>query len=159
MSIIMHQIYVSVCWFSLFIVYWTQTINQQSMLLSIVGSIIYAILEIVYHRFVCGESFTTKEQFLANLILMPWMIESYHQLITHQLIRIVLFPFNIWLFEIIMGFAMIWILGTNPSWHYRTPYSFYGQISLECYFRWVLLGLFQELIYAVFLYQMSQISS
>ena len=136
---------------------WIYTINFRRLLLSFLGSMIFAFLEVSHYRITTGRVFTTKEQFIANLIFMPFMIENYNIIIPNIYLRFFLFPFNIWIFEIIMGYYMILLLGHNPAWKYETKYSYLnGLIALECYPRWFFLGLLQEFLYSYLFDQMHQ---
>jgi hypothetical protein len=136
---------------------WLYTFSVNRVLLSLIGSIFFALLEMSLYKYTVGHLFTTKEQFIANLLCIPFMIEDYNLIINNVYIRLILFPFNVWFFEIIMGFYMIFLLGKNPAWKYATKYSIFdGLISLDCYPRWFLLGLVQEFLYFYIFNQITQ---
>src|SRR6185312_13612046 len=140
------------------IIIWVYTVTYRRLFLSFCGSIIFACLEMILYKWSNGIFFTTKEQFVANFIFMPFMIEDYHFLFQNIYLRYLIFPFNVWLFEIIMGYSMIFLLGKNPAWNYKTKYSYFGgQISLECYPRWIFLGILQDFLYLYCFDQMFQI--
>jgi hypothetical protein len=137
---------------------WIFMVNYHRLLLSFYGSVIFACLEMIHYKLNYGIFFTTKEQFIANFIFMPFMIEDYNILFPNRYFKYLIFPFDVWLFEIIMGYSMIFILGKNPAWTYNTKYSYFrGQIALECYPRWFFLGIFQDLLYSYCFDQMIQI--
>ena len=134
---------------------WLYTVNIRRLLLSFCGALIFAFLEMIHYKLSENKFFTTKEQFIGNLICIPFMIEDYHGLINNIYLRCLMFPFNIWFFEIVMGYSLIFLLGGNPAWNYNSRYSFFhGQISLECYPRWVFLGILQEVLYSYCFNQM-----
>ena len=127
---------------------WIYTFNCQRISLSFYGSIIFACLEMIFYKWNNNVFFTTKEQFIANFISMPFMIADYHVLFPNIYLRHLIFPLNVWLFEIIMGYSMIFLLENNPAWNYNTKYSYFkGQISFECYTRSFFLGILQDFLY------------
>lgn len=142
---------------------WIYISTYERMILSVLGSIIYAIMESCFYKLTDGYYFTTWHQFFANLIYVPFMIEDYRYLISNIcllypvdiwlfeiFIRCLLFPINIWLFELLMGLSIIAFVGHNPAWHYKTKYSYFkGQIAFDLYSRWFLLGIFQECAYPI----------
>ena len=122
--------------------------NPERFLLALLGSFIFSLLEMSLYKIKDGYYFTSKEQFLMNMIFIPFMVEEYNRIFSSFRFSPLLYPVNVWLFELIMGHFMIIYLGKNPAWSYHGEYSkFNGQIDLECYFRWVFLGVLQDFLY------------
>lgn len=116
--------------------------------LAFLGSLVFAILESILYKIKKNVYFTTKEQFAMNMIFVPFIIEDFNWLFRNFYFRHLIFPFNIWIFELIMGFSLIIILGSNPAWKYKGRYSFFrNQINLIHYPRWIFLGIIQEILY------------
>lgn len=143
---------VSVCIFLLTVAiyYYIKTSTKKRVIISVYGSLLFSLLEAIHYKLFYGIWFTTIEQFVSNLLLLPLMIEDYHKHIKNIYLRVALFPINIWIFEIIVGYWLINFEGHNPAWNYNSsPYTFFdNQISLLCYHRWILLGMLQEIFYS-----------
>lgn len=54
----------------------------------------------------CRAGHTTFEQWWMNIIYAPILIHLYHDIISPWYLRVALFPFNIWLLEIIEGYVL-----------------------------------------------------
>lgn len=102
------------------------------------------------------DGFTTVEQFIGNSFYLPIAMNGYAILfqcvgalffpsIIDILIvfRIILFPFNIWLLEIVQHEVLKFIFGFNPAWDYTgAPGSRCdGAINLSHAKLWVFLGI------------------
>ncbi|KAF8936234.1 hypothetical protein BGZ58_004436 [Dissophora ornata] len=62
---------------------------------------------------------TTIHQYIMNVFYIPFLIHGYHALIHSTFLRVLLFPLNIWLLEIIQGYTLIYLIGYNAAWTYR----------------------------------------
>ncbi|KAF9546938.1 hypothetical protein EC957_009103 [Mortierella hygrophila] len=62
---------------------------------------------------------TTVHQYIMNVFYIPILIHSYHAVIGSTALRILLFPLNIWLLEMIQGYTLIYLIGYNAAWTYR----------------------------------------
>ncbi|KAF9361582.1 hypothetical protein BGX26_001587 [Mortierella sp. AD094] len=62
---------------------------------------------------------TTVHQYIMNVFYIPILIHGYHALIAPTWLRILLFPINIWILEIIQGYTLIYLIGYNAAWTYR----------------------------------------
>ncbi|OQR80955.1 hypothetical protein THRCLA_11905 [Thraustotheca clavata] len=95
----------------------------------------------------CRPGHTTWAQFWANVLYTPFLLFNYREFIPNPYIRIILFPFNIWLLEIIEGYALILIFGKNIAWTYNTPDAyFHNNIRTGFAGLWLLLGFALEII-------------
>ncbi len=122
--------------------------TSRRFILAFLGSVVFAILESILYKLEKNIYFTTKEQFIMNMIFVPFLIEDFNWIFRDFYFRHLIFPFNIWIFEIIMGFSLIWLLGNNPAWKYKGQYSYFkNQINLLHYPRWIFLGMIQEILY------------
>ena len=128
-----------------------QTLNSQRLYLAISGSTFFAISEMLLYKYKEGYYFTTWQQFGLNMIFVPFMIQDYYYYIEDWLLRYLLFPFNVWLFEIIMANILYILIQENPCWYYKTKYSYFnGTIALDLYPRWLLFGIVIDNIYPYF---------
>jgi hypothetical protein len=85
-------------------------------------------------------------QFWSNVIFTPLILFAYRSLLTSAVLRILLFPINIWCLEIVEGYIIMFIFGKNIAWEYRGPDSFFhGNIKLQYAVPWVGLGVVVEL--------------
>lgn len=86
---------------------------------------------------------TTWVQFWINVLWCPIFIGFYRDLITYSFLRVIMFPLNIWMLEIIQGYWLIWMFGRNIAWTYKDldDAMFHGNIRLNYLFPWLLLGL------------------
>lgn len=85
-------------------------------------------------------------QFWSNVIFTPLILFLYRHMITHAMLRVLLFPFNIWLLEIIEGYILMFLFGKNVAWEYRGADAYcHGNIKLSYALPWVALGLIVEL--------------
>jgi len=84
---------------------------------------------------------TTFTQWAINILYLPFFWVVYQYLIPDWRLRILLFPFNIWLCEIIEGYILMFLFGYNPAWVYRGPLAFFhGNITLSYWIYWQMLG-------------------
>lgn len=104
----------------------------------------FAIIESAY-RFPTGV--TTVEQFLLNLVYSPVLIHGYSKLITKNHLRVFLFPFNVWIAELAMGYFMQHIMGYR-IWYYEDALALFdGHITLSFYIWWLILGFITTLYF------------
>ena len=106
-----------------------------------------------------GVSHTTFEQWYLNVLYTPISIIGYTNFFNGLALSpavtvalyILCFPFNIWLLEIIMGYFLIWLYGTNVAWTYVgcDDALFHGNIRSSMYGKWCGLGAAAFLIYPV----------
>ncbi|AYV79556.1 MAG: hypothetical protein Faunusvirus22_7 [Faunusvirus sp.] len=130
---------------------WLLFLTRERLYLCIFGASFYAIIELLWYKYNEKKYFTTVEQYIGNVIYMPVMIDLYIYMICDRNMRIVLFPINCWLFEIIFGYYLIYLFRHNKAWRYNDAYTlFHGNVSLACFPRWILLGIVVEIIYPIF---------
>ncbi|KAG0275428.1 hypothetical protein BGZ95_008808 [Linnemannia exigua] len=90
---------------------------------------------------------TTVHQYIMNVFYIPLLIHGYHALIGSTALRILLFPINIWLLEMIQGYTLIYLIGYNAAWTYRGYDAFFhGTIKLWYVHHWLMMGAVLELI-------------
>ncbi|KAG0031396.1 hypothetical protein BGZ81_001304 [Podila clonocystis] len=90
---------------------------------------------------------TTVHQYIMNVFYIPILIHGYHALITSVFLRILFFPINIWILEIIEGYTIINLIGYNAAWVYRGYDAFFhGTIKLWYFHYWYLMGAALELV-------------
>ncbi|KAF9365404.1 hypothetical protein BGX34_010130 [Mortierella sp. NVP85] len=66
---------------------------------------------------------TTVHQYIMNVFYIPILIQGYHALISSTFLRVLLFPLNIWVLEIIQGYTLIYLIGYNAAWSYRGKFT------------------------------------
>ncbi|KAG0050511.1 hypothetical protein BGZ83_004708 [Gryganskiella cystojenkinii] len=89
---------------------------------------------------------TTVHQYIMNVFYIPILLHGYHALVSSTFFRILLFPLNIWVLEMIQGYTIIFLLGYNPAWVYRGKDAlFHGTIKLWYVHYWYLMGAALEL--------------
>ncbi|KAG0223427.1 hypothetical protein BGW42_005905 [Actinomortierella wolfii] len=90
---------------------------------------------------------TTVHQYIMNVFYIPILIHGYHALIHNTYLRILFFPLNIWLLEIIQGYTLIYLIGYNAAWTYRGKDAFFhGTIKLSYVHHWLMFGAVLELL-------------
>ncbi|KAJ3166236.1 hypothetical protein HDU88_003459 [Geranomyces variabilis] len=95
----------------------------------------------------CRKGHTTWEQFFANILYTPLLLEVYPVLIAPWWLRIALYPLNIWLLEIVEGYFLTFLYGYNPAWTYRgRDVMFGGNIKLSYAPFWFGLGAVVEVL-------------
>ena len=99
---------------------------------------------------------TTFEQWYMNVLYAPVGIIGFHYVFTAwatsmpallfgygspALAYVLVYPINIWLLEIVMGYFCTWIYGRNVAWKYSTRDSlFHGNIRLLHAPYWSVIG-------------------
>ena len=95
---------------------------------------------------------TTWAQWWANILYTPILLFVYREHIESAYLRIFLFPFNIWLLEIVEGYSLRFIFGRNVAWFYDTKDAFFhGNIRLAYALPWMCLGAIVEVVFPWFL--------
>ena len=111
----------------------------------------YASLENIYRQLTNGE-LTTLEQSIITFIWTPIIIKHF-TIIKNKKYRILLFPFNIWLCEIIFGNLLLYYNNTR-AWYYDDILAlFNGLITLSFTLHWILLGLIIDTFLYFYPYQ------
>ncbi|KAI9593976.1 hypothetical protein BDF19DRAFT_414972 [Syncephalis fuscata] len=89
----------------------------------------------------CRKGHTTVHQFLCNIIYTPILLDFYYSVMPNWPARILLFPLNIWLLEVIQGYILIYLHGYNPAWTYYGKDAYcHGNIKLSYWAFWIALG-------------------
>ncbi|KAJ3252956.1 hypothetical protein HK103_001055 [Boothiomyces macroporosus] len=101
------------------------------------GRVIFAPL-----KFPNRKGHTTLHQFFSNILFLPYILE----ILTFMPKSIVpfafLFPFVVWLIEIVEGFYLIFLFGKNPAWHYYGNDAYlWGTVKLSYFKYWFVGGL------------------
>ena len=97
-------------------------------------------------RFEMGH--TTWAQFVCNVLYVPFLLVTYRHVLNDSLYRVILFPINIWLLEIVQGYSLMFLAGRNLAWFYDTPDArFHGNIRLYYVFVWWPFGFLVETLW------------
>lgn len=87
----------------------------------------------------CRKGFTTWAQWFCNVIYTPIMIDFYLNLFEISLTGLILFPINIWIAELIMGYYLLIVWNTR-AWEYDGADAyFHGNIKIGHAKLWFLL--------------------
>merc|ERR1712137_865288 len=146
---------------------WISLTHSQTKLECFICSLTYSFIEWTWYTFTHQKDgvvrlvpfghrgrpgFTSVEQFIGNLLYLPIGMHGYLELfpveglepysICMTILRISLFPINIWLLEIIQDGIMKLLLGFNPAWNYSgcKGSMFGGAINLNHWKLWIILG-------------------
>eukprot|EP00971_Amphidinium_carterae_P056221 1109428-Amphidinium_carterae.1 len=85
-------------------------------------------------------------QFWMNILYTPILLQLYRSIISEAWLRVALFPLNVWLLEIVQGYALIALVGRNIAWSYHGWDSYcHGNIKLLYVFPWLGLGAVVEM--------------
>lgn len=153
-----------------FVCIWLYVLDTKMMFEVILMSLTYSAIEYTWYmntlqmddgsvqiiplRVPGRVGFTSWEQLIGNILYVPFALNGYSSVFSTDgysrqtlavmvtLIRILLFPVNIWLLEIIQDRIMKWLMGFNPAWNYTgAPGSrFDGAINLAHWKLWIILG-------------------
>lgn len=105
---------------------------------SLIVATSFAIIESAYRY---PDGVTTIEQFVLNLLYTPILIHGYERVVLNNYLRILLFPFNVWLAEMVMGTFMLNVLGYR-IWLYDDALALCdNHITLSFFHWWILLGM------------------
>ncbi|ETV99827.1 hypothetical protein H310_07869 [Aphanomyces invadans] len=95
----------------------------------------------------CRAGHTTWAQFWANVLYTPVLLFTFRQVVSSAFVRVVLFPCNIWLLEIVEGYALMLLFGRNIAWTYTTNDAYcHGNIRLGFWKQWLALGIVLECV-------------
>eukprot|EP00742_Colponemidia_sp_Colp-10_P003373 GILJ01003592.1.p1 GENE.GILJ01003592.1~~GILJ01003592.1.p1 ORF type:complete len:195 (+),score=10.36 GILJ01003592.1:282-866(+) len=94
----------------------------------------------------CRKPFTSLPQFWSNVLMQPIFYTLYRSLVSSTYWRIILYPFDAWLFEIICGYFLMFLYGGyNPAWFYVGEDVYcHGNIKMAHGKLWLLLGVVIE---------------
>lgn len=99
----------------------------------------YALIETGYRQLLYGK-YTTLGQTLITFLWTPCILLHF-QIFNDEIYSVVLFPFNIWLCEVLFGLYFLKSWGLR-FWFYNDSLSFFNHlISLSFYGYWFLLGM------------------
>jgi hypothetical protein len=144
---------------------WYQVVPLESKLRAVVNAAAFALVEFTFYSVTIqtpeGEVYfrpfskdrraghTTWQQFYANILYTPILMDVYYYILAdYWMLRVLLFPINIWLLEIIVGYVLIFLYGYNPAWvYYGKGALFSGNIKLPYAIYWLLFGGVLEIYY------------
>jgi hypothetical protein len=129
---------------------WILFVPNPYKLRAIFGATAYSFIEYAFTFLNNGKAYTSFAQYFGNLIYVPILLDGYGFLFYHnKYIYVLLFPFNIWLLEIVLDNIFQAIYGRNVAWCYHS----YKDSKLNGIIRighgkfWVLLGIACYIIY------------
>lgn len=107
----------------------------------------YALIETIY-RYYHYKKVTTLGQTIITFVWSPMIVNHfyYFRYYNYDNIAIVLFPFNIWLCEILSGYFFLYLLNKR-FWYYNDSLTFFNHtISLYFASHWLCLGFILQYI-------------
>jgi len=84
----------------------------------------FTVMESIFTKITTGKPHTTFAQFWAMVLIFPFVSERFRVILQfglyplEWLMKVVLFPFNAWVMEIIQGYLLTWYYGKNVAWNY-----------------------------------------
>lgn len=121
------------------------------LFICMIYAIAFAFIETFFRQFINfifdydHYPYTTIEQFALTFNWTPLLL--LHKKINNYFIRGILFPFNIYLCELIGGAILLYMFNIRV-WHYRdTMALFNGFITLSYYPLWLLIYIIEDYIY------------
>lgn len=110
----------------------------------LICSFLYSFIEYIFTYLTGKRAFTSFAQFYGNLLYTPILLDFYgyvfHKYIT---LYILLFPFNIWILEIILDILFNLLYGRNVAWCYHeyNDSKINGVIRIGHGKFWIFLGI------------------
>eukprot|EP01089_Gocevia_fonbrunei_P007253 TRINITY_DN1833_c0_g1_i1.p1 TRINITY_DN1833_c0_g1~~TRINITY_DN1833_c0_g1_i1.p1 ORF type:complete len:237 (-),score=15.62 TRINITY_DN1833_c0_g1_i1:63-677(-) len=164
-------LFFSIC-FVTFTIWFAITTLQQRIQAIFIGTM-FAVIEIVWRgtkktrqlkepitiKNTLKNGHTTWEQWFMMIVHAPFGTDLYFSVLSHPLLRLILFPLNVWIAELVWGavFAYCWI---RRPWYYTSPYArFDGLIRIDYWWVWLLLGLTHEFLFHSFFGPVSHLVS
>jgi hypothetical protein len=142
--------YVAICIY-LYVTY-TSCLSRTIALTGAIGFIFFETAFTTLGNSLEHKSFkighTTWAQFVCNCMYIPILLCAYREVVKDQTHRILFFPINIWLLEIIQGYSLMFLCGRNIAWFYHTSDArFHGNIRLYYAFVWWPFGALVEALW------------
>lgn len=82
-------------------------------------AVAYSFAESAFTLLERGKPYTSAAQFVGNLLYIPVLLDAYGSVLgSSPLLYVLLFPFNVWLLEAVVGYAIVWVHGYNVAWCY-----------------------------------------
>ncbi|RKP25927.1 hypothetical protein SYNPS1DRAFT_28358 [Syncephalis pseudoplumigaleata] len=145
---------------------WWSATSLDAKLRSLVNAAAFSVIEFTFYAMTvempngdillrpfdprCRKGHTTVHQFICNVIYTPILLDVYVDAVPYWPLRVLLFPLNIWLLELVQGYVLIYLHGYNPAWtYYGKDAYFHGNIKLSYWPFWIALGGAVELAYPV----------
>lgn len=132
------------------LVAWAIFLPNPSKLRAMFGATAYSFIEYSFTYLNDGKAYTSFAQYFGNLIYVPVLLDGYGFLFYHnKFMYVLLFPFNIWLLEIVLDCIFQVLYGRNVAWCYHS----YNDSKLNGIIRighgkfWILLGIACYIIY------------
>ena len=122
----------------------------QTLMNAFLFTTMYAMIETAYRQIYYGK-YTTFGQTLITFLWSPFIVLHF-LLINDHFLSVVLFPFNIWLCEVIFGYLFLTYWNMR-FWNYNDKLTFFnGIISLYFGGYWFILGIILHDFFIVFPY-------
>ena len=153
---------------------WSTYLQKSQKLNSLVYAAGFSIIEFIFTSFHSADKdgkmkmnfphinlangHTTWPQFWCNTATLWLFIDYYMQSIPSPIIRLVLFPINIWLLEVIEGYFLIFLYGRNVAWTYEGSDAFFsGNVKLSYWKYWLMLSGCLEIGYPTIQFVLEQV--
>eukprot|EP01084_Bolivina_argentea_P220310 373392_1 len=123
--------------------FWTINTPKQNIIVSTYIASAFYVIETLFCSILWNFQFSTAEQFLINILVLPYLWPLFHNPLSEYSlwIRVILTPLFIWILEIIEGYLLIILFGYNRAWTYYGKDSFFhGAIKLSYFPLWLVIG-------------------
>ena len=85
----------------------------------VASAVVYTFVESAFTHFERGVACTSAAQFVGNLLYTPVLLDVHGWAFEGRpCLYVLLFTFNVWLLEVVVGFTIIWVHGHNVAWCY-----------------------------------------
>lgn len=145
---------------ALFLLLWWQYSVAVKMR-SIIVATVFTVMEYYFTWYTSGQSYTSFAQFWANLLYAPIMLDYYHILVQNvawgrnpAALYILMFPANVWVFELIFSMVFTLVYTRNVAWCYcdHADSLCRGAIRLGHWPWWMCLGTICYILYPALQY-------
>jgi len=102
------------------------------------------------------QGHTTIEQYLVTFFSIPFINDQYRALLPSAMLRIALFPLNLWAIEIVAGYYLLKVW-QRRAWFYEGPHAHCdGLITFAYWHHWLGLGVIHEVMCVYVYYPISE---
>jgi len=119
--------------------------------IGLIGSCAFVFIETFWISLTSGFKelgHSSFAQWWANAIFLPFSLVHYRSTISSPILRVLFFPLNIWMLEIVEGYLLMLLFTRNIAWEYKGKHAlFHGTITSNYFLPWAFLGLVVEFLH------------
>ena len=142
------------CLISSALFFWLYFYDPPTQLRSLLAATAYTFIEYIFTGYENSDNFTSFAQFWGNLLYTPILLDVYWSVVVgssdggmpsalQAMSYVMLFPFNVWLLEIVLDQWFLIVYGRNVAWCYCTYTDSLvgGSVRVGHALYWLLLGM------------------